>query len=51
MDALTDYNSYFSEHNPNLLKDRFNPEARIIRKMNKISNYQGLPRAAFHTES
>lgn len=51
VDVLTDYNSYFSEHNPNLLRERFNREARIIKKMTRIHNYQGLQRDAYHTDS
>lgn len=34
-DAMTNYNSYFSQDNPYTLADRFSPEARLNQKIEK----------------
>lgn len=40
LDVLADFNSYFSQNNPHLLKERFNPEKRLQDKFQKIYNYE-----------
>jgi len=40
LDMLADFNSYFSQNNPHLLKERFAPEKRLHQKFEKLYNFE-----------
>jgi hypothetical protein len=40
VDVLADFNSYFSQNNPQLLREKFTPEKRMHQKMEKIYNLE-----------
>ena len=40
VDVLADFNSYFSQNNPHLLREKFTPEKRLHQKMEKIYNLE-----------
>lgn len=40
VDVLADFNSYFSQNNPSLLREKFTPEKRIHQKMEKMYNLE-----------
>jgi hypothetical protein len=38
LDVLADFNSYFSQNNLHLLKEKFAPEKRLHQKFEKLHN-------------
>lgn len=42
VDVLADFNSYFSQNNPHLLREKFTPEKRMQQKMERIYHLEKI---------